>query len=100
MDNRDGGLADWDDLKTFVAAAQMGSFGAAARRLRTTQPTITRRIDDLEARLGARLFDRGLRGVTLTRAGELVYDRALTMQRASVDIERLAVRSPSPCPRA
>ena len=96
MDNRDGGLADWDDLKTFVAAAQAGSFGAAARRLRTTQPTITRRIDDLEARLGARLFDRGLRGVTLTRAGELVYDRALTMQRASADIERLAFDSSAP----
>ena len=62
MDNRDGGLADWDDLKTFVAAAQAGSFGAAARRLRTTQPTITRRIDDLEARLGARLFDRACVG--------------------------------------
>ncbi len=96
MDNRDGGLADWDDLKTFVAAAQGGSFGAAARRLRTTQPTITRRIDDLETRLGARLFDRGLRGVTLTRAGELVYDRALTMQRASIDIERLTFDSDSP----
>nr|QQZ49162.1 LysR family transcriptional regulator [Phenylobacterium glaciei] len=52
MDNHDGGRADWDDIKTFVAAAQAGSFGAAARRLRTSQPTITRRIDDLETRLG------------------------------------------------
>lgn len=62
MDNGDGGHADWDDIKTFVAAAQTGSFGAAARRLKTTQPTVTRRIDDLELRLGAKLFDRGLRG--------------------------------------
>lgn len=96
MDNGDGGHADWDDIKTFVAAAQTGSFGAAARRLRTTQPTVTRRIEDLELRLGGRLFDRGLRGVTLTRAGELVYDRALTMQRASLDIERLSLDNETP----
>jgi len=88
--------ADWDDIKAFVAAAQAGSFGAAARRLRTSQPTVTRRIDDLETRLGARLFDRGIRGVTLTRVGELVYDRALTMQRASVDIERLVLNNDHP----
>lgn len=95
MDNGDGS-ADWDDIKTFVAAAQTGSFGAAARRLKTTQPTVTRRIEDLELRLGARLFDRGLRGVSLTRAGELVYDRALTMQRASLDIERLSLDDENP----
>ena len=93
MDIHDGGRADWDDIKNFVAAAQAGSFGAAARRLRTSQPTITRRIDDLATRLGVRLFDRGLRGVSLTRAGERIYDRALSMQRASVDIERLALEA-------
>ncbi len=95
--NGDGASgADWDDIKAFVAAAQAGSFGAAARRLRTTQPTITRRIDDLETRLGARLFDRGLRGVTLTRVGELVFDRAFTMQRAFGDIERLVFEDDKP----
>lgn len=93
MNERDGSRADWDDLKVFVAAAQTGSFGGAARKLQTTQPTITRRIDDLEARLGARLFNRGLRGVSLTEAGELVYDRALTMQRASCEIEKLVLGS-------
>lgn len=96
MDYGDGGHADWDDIKTFVAAAQTGSFGAAARRLKTTQPTVTRRIDDLELRLGAKLFDRGLRGVSLTRAGEMVYDRALTMQRASLEIERLGLDHETP----
>ncbi|MGH6999662.1 MAG: LysR family transcriptional regulator [Phenylobacterium sp.] len=96
MDNGDGGHADWDDIKTFVAAAQTGSFGAAARRLRTTQPTVTRRIEELEVRLRAKLFDRGLRGVSLTRAGEMVYDRALTMQRASLDIERLSLDHETP----
>lgn len=96
MENGDGGRADWDDIKIFVAAAQTGSFGAAARRLRTTQPTVTRRIEDLEVRLGAKLFDRGLRGVSLTRAGEMVYDRALTMQRASLEIDRLSLDHDTP----
>ena len=90
MPDIDRSRADWDDIKAFVAAAQTGSFGAAARRLRTTQPTITRRIDELEVRLGVRLFDRGIRGVSLTQVGEKVYDQALTMHRASAEIERLA----------
>ena len=90
MNEFDGARTDWDDIKAFVAAAKLGSFGAAARSLKTTQPTITRRIDELETRLGGRLFDRGIRGVTLTALGERVYDRALTMQRASSEIERLA----------
>jgi DNA-binding transcriptional LysR family regulator len=96
MSDHDRTRADWDDLKAFVAAAQAGSFGAAARKLRISQPTMTRRIDELEDRLGARLFDRGLKGVTLTRAGEMVYDRALTMQRASVEIERLTLDAENP----
>lgn len=96
MSDQDRTRADWEDIRAFVAAAQTGSFGAAARRLRVSQPTMTRRIDDLEDRLGARLFDRGLRGVTLTRAGEAVYDRALSMHRASVDIERLTLDGQNP----
>lgn len=96
MSDQDRTRADWDDLKAFVAAAQAGSFGAAARKLRISQPTMTRRIEELEDRLRARLFDRGLKGVTLTRAGEMVYDRALTMQRASMEIERLTLDSEHP----
>jgi DNA-binding transcriptional LysR family regulator len=96
MSDQDRTRADWDDLKAFVVAAQAGSFGAAARRLRISQPTMTRRIEELEDRLRVRLFDRGLKGVTLTRAGEMVYDRALTMQRASVEIERLTLDAEQP----
>ena len=96
MSDPDRTRADWDDLKAFVAAAQAGSFGAAARRLRISQPTMTRRIEELEDRLKARLFDRGLKGVTLTRAGEMVYGRALTMHRASMEIERLTLDAEHP----
>lgn len=96
MDERSLSRVDWDDIKAFVAAAETGSFGAAARRLNITQPTITRRIEELESRLGARLFDRGLRGVRLTRAGDKVFDRAFSMQRAFADIGRLVLEGDNP----
>src|SRR5215469_15171626 len=60
---------DWNDVRTFLAVAESGSLNAAARVLGMTQPTISRRMEDLEYRLSARLFDRSSRGVTLTDAG-------------------------------
>ncbi len=81
--------ADWSDLRVFYAVAVKGGFGAAAKSLGMAQPTVSRRIDDLETRLNTRLFNRGVHGVTLTEAGEAVYDHVLTMERSSASIERL-----------
>lgn len=39
---------DWNHIRAFVATAETGSFSAAARLLRTTQPTIGRQIASLE----------------------------------------------------
>ncbi len=41
--------ADWSDLRIFWVVAEAGSFGAAARALGISQPTVTRRMDDLES---------------------------------------------------
>ncbi|KGM31650.1 LysR family transcriptional regulator, partial [Inquilinus limosus] len=49
---------DWDDLKIAFAVARHGSLSAAARALRTTQPTVSRRLDGLERRVGVKLFER------------------------------------------
>jgi len=54
-----------------------------------TQPTVTRRIDDLEVRLGAKLLHRDAGTLTLTAAGELVFDHVSTMESTSSAIERL-----------
>jgi DNA-binding transcriptional LysR family regulator len=59
----------------FVRAAESGSFSQAARDLNLTQPTVTKHVAALEGRLGARLLNRNTRGLSLTEAGALYYDR-------------------------
>lgn len=63
-------------LPTFVAVAEAGSFSAAARLQAVAVSSVTRRIDALEAELGARLFNRSSRRVLLTDAGEQFLARA------------------------
>jgi DNA-binding transcriptional LysR family regulator len=79
--------ADWTDVRLFWAVAEMGSFGAAARRLGAGLTTVTRAVDRLETQLGAKLFVRGPHGVSLTRAGTLAYERALSMERMAEGLE-------------
>jgi DNA-binding transcriptional LysR family regulator len=56
-------------LRTFLTAARLGSVTAAARRLGYTQSAVSRQLAVLESAFGARLFDRGARGVELTEHG-------------------------------
>lgn len=56
-------------LETLLWIARLGTFGAAAERLNTTQPAISARIRELEGNLGVRLFRREGRAMTLTPAG-------------------------------
>ena len=65
-------------LRYFAAVADDGGFGRAAERLGLTQPSLSRQVSDLEELIGAPLFDRNTRGVTLTDAGEVL--RAGTTQ--------------------
>ncbi|GJD60343.1 LysR family transcriptional regulator [Methylobacterium frigidaeris] len=62
-------LKQLDALRWAVA---LGSFERAAERLNTTQSAVSKRIRDLEAALGAELFDRRQRGARLTPRGETV----------------------------
>lgn len=64
----DGLPLDW--VRAFEAAARLGSFTAAASETGLTQAAISQRIANLEGRLGARLFIRQARGVTLTVEAE------------------------------
>jgi DNA-binding transcriptional LysR family regulator len=72
---------DWNDVRIFLAVAEAGSLNAAAAVLGMTQPTISRRMEDLEIRLAVRLFDRSSRGAALTQAGETMHDLAVSMAR-------------------
>src|ERR1043165_1655698 len=62
------------ELPTFVEVAQRGSLSAAAREEGITPAMVGRRIDQLEERLGVKLFKRSTRKVTLTPEGTTFYD--------------------------
>jgi DNA-binding transcriptional LysR family regulator len=58
-----------DDLAVYLAIVEAGSLAAAARRLRLSPPSITRRLGALEQRLGVRLLERNTRRLSSTDAG-------------------------------
>lgn len=64
-------------IKSFQAVVELGNFSRAAERLRTSQAGVSHAIRDLEALLGARLFDRTTRRVELTEAGQIFAAGAL-----------------------
>lgn len=61
-----------DQLRTFVAAADEGSFSAAGRRLRRTQSSVSETIANLETQLGTTLFDRSGRYPRVTTQGRVL----------------------------
>lgn len=65
--------------RTFVAAAETGSFIAAATRIHASASAVTERIKHLEHLLGAKLFDRDKRGCRLTQAGHRFIEPAQAM---------------------
>jgi len=66
-------------LRCFAVLAEELHFGRAAQRLAMTQPPMSMAIQQLEADLGARLFERNSRGVALTAAGQAFLPRALAL---------------------
>jgi DNA-binding transcriptional LysR family regulator len=67
---------DLGDLRAFVAVAELGRFGAAARAIHISQPALSRRIEKLEEALGVRLLDRTTRRVQLTALGHTFGNKA------------------------
>ncbi len=63
-------------MRILVRVVDSGSFSAAARQLGVAPSSVSRRINELEEDLGARLFARTTRKLSLTEAGQLYYDRA------------------------
>lgn len=65
-----------DAYRLFVRAAETGVISRAAREMGLTQPAASRLLGALETQLGARLFARSTRRLTLTEAGHLALERA------------------------
>jgi len=67
---------DTASLHAFLNVVKTGSFSLAAEQLFITQPAVSKRIASLESELGARLFDRIGRTISLTEAGHTLLPRA------------------------
>ncbi len=80
----------WEDVQLFLAVAETRSVSGAARRLRVGQPTVSRRLAQLEYRLSARLFNRSVTGATLTAAGERLLGPARKMAEWAGEVGRAA----------
>lgn len=66
----------YEELRTLVAVVESGSFSAAAERLGLAKSAISRRLSDLESRLGVRLLSRTTRRLSPTDAGAALHERA------------------------
>jgi len=79
---------EWSDLPIFLAIAREGTLGAAARRLKQTQPTMGRRLRALEQAAGVSLFQRTNDGFVLTDEGQALYVHAVRMEEEAHAMQR------------
>ena len=77
-------------VQLFVRIVETGSFSRASADLGVTQPTATKHVAALEAKLGARLLNRNTRGVSATEIGALYYEKCKTIQRELEEADNLA----------
>lgn len=83
-------------LEYLVALADARHFGRAARACAVSQPALSTQIQALEQDLGVQLFERSRRGVTVTRAGEAVIERARAALRGLDDLVDTARQAQAP----
>ena len=76
-------------LKYFVMIVREQNISKAAERLYLTQPTLTKQMQELENELGAKLFERGKRKITLTEDGLFLYKKAQEI----IDLETITKNS-------
>jgi DNA-binding transcriptional LysR family regulator len=89
-------------LETFIAVADAGSFSKAGERLYITSTAVIKQVNTLEKRMQVRLFDRSNKGVTLTKAGKSFYkdakhilqymDDSVQRARQAMDSEEHVIR--------
>jgi DNA-binding transcriptional LysR family regulator len=77
-------------IRLFIRVVETGSFSKASADVGITQPTATKHVAALEARLGARLLHRSTRGVTPTEVGAAYYDKCKLIARELEEADNLA----------
>lgn len=78
---------NWDDLRLFLAVARTRSISGAARQLGVQHSTVSRRMRQLEARLGTRLLERKSGGYELTVAGEHIMEASGRIEREVLAVD-------------
>lgn len=83
----------FEDIRTFIAVVQAKGFAGAGVRMGLAKSAISRRISDLEDRLGTRLLHRTTREVRLTEAGAEFFERGQKLLDELQEVEDLATKS-------
>lgn len=81
---------DISALQAFIAVARYRSFSKASDQLFVTQPAVSKRVASLEQELGAQLFNRIARQISLTEAGKQLLPRAQDLVSQAEDMQRYA----------
>jgi len=76
-------------MSVFVRVVETGSFSRAAREFSVTQPTVTKLVAAIEARLKVRLLNRNTRGVSVTESGALYYEKCKIIVRETDEAENI-----------
>ncbi|MEH6592299.1 MAG: hydrogen peroxide-inducible genes activator [Halioglobus sp.] len=84
------------DLQYLVAIAENGSFGKAAAACGISQPALSERVKRIEYTLGACLFERSKRGLTITAIGEPVIYKARELLDEAIEIDQIVAAGGQP----
>ena len=82
------------ELAFFCSIVKMGSLMAVARELNLTPPSVSRRLAQLEERLGVRLLNRTTRRLSLTAEGEVYFNHAQPRADSSASMRHWALAAP------
>lgn len=83
---------DWNDLKIILALNRTKSKSEAAISLGVSQPTISRRISEIEKRYRVNLFKRTKTGYRLSATGQEIHELSKKMEKSANSIERMLDR--------
>lgn len=86
-------MQDLNDLAYFAEVVERGGFAAAGRSLSVPKSRLSRRVAELEARLGTRLLQRTTRSLSLTTVGEQVYRHCLAMREQAQAVDEVVAQS-------
>jgi len=84
-------MGQLEDIQVFVRVVEAGGIGKAADQLNLAKSAVSRRLADMEDRLETKLINRTTRKSSLTEAGQIYYDKALSVLDAVIEMNQMTV---------